>query len=478
MCRQAIRGFTLIELLVVIAIIAILAAILFPVFAKAREKAFQTTCISNQRQLVMGLLSYAQDNDETLPLPPNWVAATGLVQDPAVFHCPSSSNQATPATPDYGYNAYLFDTTNTGVQSGVTLGEVPTPEKVEVTTDMNAPAASIASGTTPPGNDPFPSSNTITGLLSPSAALRHSGGLIISYLDGHIEYRLPSNTPSASGPYNLGPGINRFYIDFSKFTNANAAATAINAAFQCMNPPAGFTPPTGLGTNPMPGSLSSSAPYTWTMPAGCINITPTGNDTIGSNGTEFGMTYLPGSANTDVMVHRPMNMSDGRQLEICPGGNSEEGAADPGQTGPFVRFGVIYGEVPAGVSAGGNGSTVYKMISTKWQGQQFSPKNLATVSQFSLYTVQYGTPLASTISFASTSDNALFVDVTPDGTGWGVTPGGSLCAPFPLHAQVSGTGMIPLLYNGVGIANPDFNGTYEWDVTGDVANIQTLFLSY
>jgi len=62
------QGFTLIELLVVIAIIAILAAILFPVFAKAREKARQTSCISNLRQLCIAVLSYAQDHDELFPL--------------------------------------------------------------------------------------------------------------------------------------------------------------------------------------------------------------------------------------------------------------------------------------------------------------------------------------------------------------------------------------------------------------------------
>jgi len=62
------KGFTLIELLVVIAIIAILAAILFPVFARAREKARQISCISNFKQVMLGTLMYSQDYDEAAPL--------------------------------------------------------------------------------------------------------------------------------------------------------------------------------------------------------------------------------------------------------------------------------------------------------------------------------------------------------------------------------------------------------------------------
>src|SRR5437763_7624506 len=62
------RGFTLIELLVVIAIIAILAAILFPVFAQARESARTSSCLSNTKQIDLGILQYVQDYDERFPI--------------------------------------------------------------------------------------------------------------------------------------------------------------------------------------------------------------------------------------------------------------------------------------------------------------------------------------------------------------------------------------------------------------------------
>ncbi len=67
MYRSSRSAFTLIELLVVIAIIAILAAILFPVFARARVKAQQTSCLSNEKQLALAFLMYAQDYDDTMP---------------------------------------------------------------------------------------------------------------------------------------------------------------------------------------------------------------------------------------------------------------------------------------------------------------------------------------------------------------------------------------------------------------------------
>ena len=93
-------GFTLIELLVVIAVIAIIAAILFPVFSKARERARQTSCLSNERQLGLAVLQYAQDNEETTPqaFANNnftiswWYITYPYYKSNAVTRCPSNPN--------------------------------------------------------------------------------------------------------------------------------------------------------------------------------------------------------------------------------------------------------------------------------------------------------------------------------------------------------------------------------------------------
>ena len=106
--RPSRSGFTLIELLVVIAIIAILAAILFPVFAQAREKARQTSCLSNMKQLGLGFNMYAQDYDGTLMQTtyeiPNIKIHWSYVLQPyvknvGIFVCPSDPNPVTPNIP-------------------------------------------------------------------------------------------------------------------------------------------------------------------------------------------------------------------------------------------------------------------------------------------------------------------------------------------------------------------------------------------
>jgi prepilin-type N-terminal cleavage/methylation domain-containing protein len=95
-----VKGFTLIELLVVIAIIAILAAILFPVFAKAREKARQTTCTSNMKQLGLAFLQYIQDNDEHFPNSINYGSGWAghvypYVKATGTYVCPDDSDART-----------------------------------------------------------------------------------------------------------------------------------------------------------------------------------------------------------------------------------------------------------------------------------------------------------------------------------------------------------------------------------------------
>ena len=79
------KGFTLIELLVVIAIIAILAAILFPVFARARENARRASCQSNLKQISLGVMQYTQDYDERLPLAPHSATTPGKIGGWMVF---------------------------------------------------------------------------------------------------------------------------------------------------------------------------------------------------------------------------------------------------------------------------------------------------------------------------------------------------------------------------------------------------------
>jgi prepilin-type N-terminal cleavage/methylation domain-containing protein/prepilin-type processing-associated H-X9-DG protein len=132
--KQVTNGFTLIELLVVIAIIAILAAILFPVFAQARETARKASCQSNLKQLSAAMLMYKQDYDEKFPFG-GWLPAPGIgsgewqngigpyVKNKGVYRCPSSTDlDEDPANPtawawnrnpvSYLYNNFLAEGRN------------------------------------------------------------------------------------------------------------------------------------------------------------------------------------------------------------------------------------------------------------------------------------------------------------------------------------------------------------------------------
>lgn len=134
--KKVQSGFTLIELLVVIAIIAILAAILFPVFAKAQEKARQTSCLSNEKQIGMGLMMYAQDYNGTFPQCYYYVNDTdgtagynhwsGLinsyVKSKGVWVCPSSINN--------GFAPANFSTATKNEGDGFPAGQVPLADGV------------------------------------------------------------------------------------------------------------------------------------------------------------------------------------------------------------------------------------------------------------------------------------------------------------------------------------------------------------
>jgi len=118
-CSRQGRGFTLIELLVVIAIIAVLAAILFPVFAKARAKANQTSCLSNMKQMTLAILMFADDNQSEFP-GAEWAQDIDeYVGNRRIFTCPADEKGAGHVS--YSYGALLVTPDGNGVRTSALM---------------------------------------------------------------------------------------------------------------------------------------------------------------------------------------------------------------------------------------------------------------------------------------------------------------------------------------------------------------------
>ncbi len=209
-----VKGFTLIELLVVIAIIAILAAILFPVFARARENARRASCSSNLKQIGLAVLQYNQDYDETYPYAP-WgggnagTMALGQITEPyhkssQLWRCPSDSKNVgavstapPPAFPSYPYQnaSYGYNTQYFSPNGGPAISMA----KVQSVAQLGMVFGSW-------GGNGFLIDNLNTGTGDPPARLEgslqgpdttiqqgHLGGGNILFADGHVKWLNSSN---------------------------------------------------------------------------------------------------------------------------------------------------------------------------------------------------------------------------------------------------------------------------------------------
>ena len=235
-CPAGKKGFTLIELLVVIAIIALLAAILFPVFARARENARRSSCQSNLKQIGLGFLQYSQDYDERLPpytandqVDRNLsaqLASAGwaLLLDPylksaQIFQCPSNRLKAgdatTPRYQDYIYNQNICITPGV-INPGNMQPSKSTPisEFSHTANTMlvwDGPTIGTTNGEMPWGStfNYHSESYVSTGIANTSthyavmehglAMRRHLEGANYAFVDGHVKWLMPEKiTPSVA----------------------------------------------------------------------------------------------------------------------------------------------------------------------------------------------------------------------------------------------------------------------------------------
>jgi prepilin-type N-terminal cleavage/methylation domain-containing protein/prepilin-type processing-associated H-X9-DG protein len=201
------RGFTLIELLVVIAIIAILAAILFPVFAKAREKARQSSCLSNCKQLVLGELQYAQDYDERFPYHCRNDGVTGTstycwlgvalpyIKNTQVWSCPSDSSGGI----SYGWDLRGMDRQ--------TLGAFIFPAEKMMFSEHDTHGGRYLRYQTCCTNAGATDSH-VAGHDTTAGQARHNEGDNVAFVDGHCKWLKTSNivgwdSNTASAQYKL-----------------------------------------------------------------------------------------------------------------------------------------------------------------------------------------------------------------------------------------------------------------------------------
>jgi len=203
------KGFTLIELLVVIAIIAILAAILFPVFARAREKARQASCLSNVKELQLAILMYIGDYDETFCLgvnsdpAGNWLYWSSLIEpyvkNTQVFVCLSSLRPSAGNRPSYGWNVSGGNTASNAWKSGLYLNNgmgyyfLDPPGNINTYTgvrlrlgDIPQPASTINIADCSPGL------NNLALYGETYLPEFHSGGANYGYVDGHAKWMAKS----------------------------------------------------------------------------------------------------------------------------------------------------------------------------------------------------------------------------------------------------------------------------------------------